>query len=228
MVKQAVCELVEIHLVNGLTGGRILCPSEMIPSPGQYLLAHDPASDALLPVPIFQAGWIPHGFIIAPPIPEAWKPETRLSLRGPLGHGFDLPASARHVALVAVDGNPYRLLPLLELALTNKAAVTLLSYTVPASLPAEVEVQPVTVLPEAADWADYLAIDVVRESLPVLWKLIGEGEQVWTLKDAQGLVLTPVPCGGMAACGVCAVNTRRGWKMACKDGPVFRLRDLRG
>jgi len=228
MVKQAVCELVEIHLVNGLTGGRILCPSEIIPTPGQYLLAHEPASDALLTVPIFAAGSIPHGFIIAPPIPEAWKPETRLSLRGPLGHGFDLPTTARHVALVALDGNPYRLHPLLEMALTKKAAVTLLSDSIPANLPAEVEVQPVSMLSEAAAWADYLAIDVMRESLPALWELIGEVDHVWNLKDAQVLVLTPVPCGGMAECGVCAVNMRRGWKMACKDGPVFRFGDLRG
>jgi len=227
MVKRAVCELVEIHLVNGLTGGRILCPSEMIPSPGQYLLAHDLASDDLLPVPLFPAGSISHGFIVAPSIPEAWQPETRLSLRGPLGHGFDLPESARRVALVAVDGNPYRLLPLLDVALKNEAAVTLLSESLPADLPVEVEVQPISMLPEAAAWADYLAIDVMRESLPEVWKMFGEGERVWAVKDAQVLVLTPVPCGGMAECGLCAVNVRQGWKMACKDGPVFRLRTLR-
>lgn len=227
MVKQAVCELVEIHLVNGLTGGRILCPSEMIPSPGQYLLAHDPASDDLLPVPLFTAGWIPHGFIIAPAIPEAWQPETRLSLRGPLGHGFDLPESSRRVALVAVDGNPYRLLPLLDIALKNKAAVILLSESIPADLPAEVEMGPISMLPEAAGWADYLAIDVMRESLPGVRKMLGEVEEVWTVKDAQVLVLTPVPCGGMAECGLCAVGVRQGWKMACKDGPVFKLKALR-
>ena len=227
MVKQAVCELVEIHLANGLIGGRILCPSEMIPSPGQYLLAHDPASDNLLPVPLFPAGLISHGFIIAPSIPETWQPETRLSLRGPLGHGFDLPESSRRVALVAVDGNPYRLLPLLDVALKNEAAVTLLSESLPADLPAEVEVQPISMLPEAAAWADYLALDVMRESLPEVWKILENGDEVWAVKDAQALVLTPVPCGGMAECGLCAVSVRQGWKMACKDGPVFKLRVLR-
>lgn len=228
MAKQADCQLVEIYFENGLTGGRVMCPPEMNPSPGQYLLAHDLASDASIPVPIFPAGSTPTGFTIAPPIPVGWVPESRLSLRGPLGHGFNLPASARRVALVAVDGNPYRLLPLLDSALTNKAAVTLLSESLPADLPAEVEVQPITMLLEAADWADYLAMDVMRESLPALWKMFPEGDQGWTVKDAQVLVLTPVPCGGMAECGVCAVNLRRGWKMACKDGPVFSLRDLRG
>jgi hypothetical protein len=44
--------------------------------------------------------------------------------------------------------------------------------------------------------------------------------------DAQVLVVTPAPCGGLAECGVCAVTTRRGWKMACKDGPVFSLNEF--
>jgi len=44
--------------------------------------------------------------------------------------------------------------------------------------------------------------------------------------EAQVLVVTPMPCGGLAECGVCAFTTRRGWKMACKDGPVFDLSEL--
>jgi hypothetical protein len=35
-----------------------------------------------------------------------------------------------------------------------------------------------------------------------------------------------MPCAGLADCGVCAVELRRGWKLACKDGPVFDLRDI--
>jgi len=228
MAKQANCELVEIHLENGLTGGQILCPPELIPAPGQYLMAHDPASGSPLPVPIFKAGSLRHGFTIAPPIPDTWKPDTKISIRGPLGHGYDLPVSSRQVALVAVDGNPYRLLPLVDLALRQHAAVTLLSDTVPTDLPVEVEVQPLTMLPEATRWSDYLAMDVMRESLPELREMFDINEQVLTVKDAQVLVLTPIPCGKMAECGVCAVNLNKGWKMACKDGPVFRLRDLMG
>jgi hypothetical protein len=30
----------------------------------------------------------------------------------------------------------------------------------------------------------------------------------------------------MGKCGVCAVKVKRGWKMACVDGPVFDLKDL--
>ena len=35
-----------------------------------------------------------------------------------------------------------------------------------------------------------------------------------------------MPCGGAAECGICAVPFGRGWKLACKDGPVFELNPL--
>ena len=219
-------QLTELTLENGQTGGRLLCPPDLIPAPGQYLLAHDPASTSPLPVPVFPSGFNSSGFSLAPPIPVDWKPGITLSVRGPLGHGFNMPAPARKVALVAVDGNPYRLLALLTPAFVQGADVTLLSETIPEHLSADVEVQPLNALSDAMGWADYLAFDVMRESLPGLWKLLNFGEQAWVRIDAQLLVVTPMPCGGMAECGVCAVSVRRGWKMACKDGPVFNLSDL--
>lgn len=226
-------QLTELTLENGHTGGRLLCPQNLIPGPGQYLLAHDPAppkgtlSASPLPVPVFSSGLIAGGFSLAPPIPVAWKPGVTLSLRGPLGKGLNLPASARRVALIAMNGNPYRLLALLAPAFSQGADVTLLSKTIPESLPADVEVQPLNALSDAVGWADYLAFDVMRESLPGLWKLLEFSKQAGVKFDAQVLVVTPMPCGGMAECGVCAVTVRRGWKMACKDGPVFNLSDLR-
>jgi len=38
----------------------------------------------------------------------------------------------------------------------------------------------------------------------------------------------PMPCGGLGDCGLCAVDLKRGWKLACKDGPVFDLNELEG
>ena len=220
-------ELIELSLENGMTGGRLLCPQDLIPAPGQYLLAHDPASDAPLPAPIFNAGFAPGGFLLAPPIPADWRPGATLSLRGPLGHGFNLPPSARRLALVAVNGNPHRLLALLAPALAQGADVTLLTESILDNLPADVEAQPLAGLSDAVGWADFLAIDVMRESLLGLWKMLGFGEQAKVPLDAQALVVAPMPCGGLAECGVCAVAVRRGWKMACKDGPVFNLNEIR-
>ena len=189
-----------------------------------------------MPAPVFSAGSVPGGFLIAPPIPLTWQPGTTLSLRGPLGRGFSLPASARSVALVALGDTYARLKPLLMAALEQTASVVLVSELSLPDLPPEVEIQPVSALPEVAQWADYLAIDVDRESLPGLREMLGFGEQAGVKIEAQAapwrapaervLVVTPMPCGGMAECGVCAVTVRRGWKMACKDGPVFDLNEL--
>jgi hypothetical protein len=223
-MRQATGELVEIYLEDGQTGGRLLCPPSLAPAPGQYLLAHDPASDATLAAPIFNAGPVPGGFLIAPPVERAWRPGISLSLRGPLGHGFSMPASVRRVALVAIDSTAARLKPLLPLALEQGASVVMVTDLSLTSLPPEVELQPVSALGEIAGWADYLAIDLPRESLPGMRERLGLWEQ--GAGEAQVLVAAPMPCGGMAVCGVCAVIVRRGWKMACKDGPVFDLNDL--
>ena len=225
-VKQGTGELVELYLEDGLTGGRLVCTRNLIPSPGQYLLAHDPASDSPLPAPIFNSGSVPGGFLIAPPIPQTWQLGASPSLRGPLGKGFSLPASVRHVALVPLSETAARLKPLLALALEQDASVVLVSDLDLSDLPHEVEVQPTSALTEIARWADYLAIDIFRESLPVLSSILGTGRQAGVLFEAQVLVLSPMPCGGLAECGVCAVTVRRGWKMACKDGPVFDLKEL--
>ena len=227
-------ELVEIYLDNGLTGGRLLCPQNIVPGPGQYLLAHDPASNAPLPVPVFNAGSVPGGFLVAPPIPTDWRPGISLSIRGPLGRGFSLRPSARSVALVALGETPARLKAVLADALRQNASVVFVSDLDLPDLPPEVEVQSVAGLAQVANWADYIALDLPREALPGLRETLGLGEQDEVkfarppsrAGEAQALVVTPVPCGGIAECGVCAVRLRRGWKLACKDGPVFDLSDL--
>ena len=88
---------------EGCLYARLACPENLIPAPGQYLLASD-ASDSPLPVPIFYTYSAPGGFIATSA--EHWKPGDVLHLRGPLGRGFSLPSSARKVALIAFDGVP--------------------------------------------------------------------------------------------------------------------------
>ena len=51
-------------------------------------------------------------------------------------------------------------------------------------------------------------------------------KQAWAGKEAQVLLHTPVPCGGVAECGVCAVTLRSGWALACREGPVFALSEV--
>jgi NAD(P)H-flavin reductase len=223
---QAEGKISELLLLDGLPAARILCPDKLIPSPGQYLLTHAAGSDSPLAVPVFAAAVFTSGFLAAPPAPEAWVPGTRLYLRGPLGRGFALPGSARRLGLIAFDGTSRRLLGLLKAALKQEASITLVCEIPPDDLPLQVEIQPVRALAEVCRWADWLAIDSGRESLPELKKRLADGDPAGVNFEAQVLVGAPMPCGGLAGCGVCAVEGRRGNQLVCDQGPVFDLKQL--
>ncbi|HEY2979665.1 MAG TPA: hypothetical protein VGJ22_00670, partial [Anaerolineales bacterium] len=106
--------------------------------------------------------------------------------------------------------------------------ITLVSEAALRDLPDEVEVQPMRAMNAVLSWADYVAADVGRESLSTLAAVYESGFK----GDAQVLVRTPMPCAGLADCGVCALTVVRGfapgaaYKLACKDGPVFDLAEL--
>jgi len=218
-------QVLELILEDGDRHVRVSCSPNLTPSPGQYLLAVD-GSNAPLPVPLFHTDSAPQGFIAAAPIPDSWYPGMELQLRGPLGHGFSLPLSARKVGLIAFDVSPARLRGLISPALKQDAAVVFVCNSSVDHLPDEVEVQPMSALSDIVEWGDYLAFDVARENLNLLRERLGKLNQVVAGKDAQILVLTPVPCGGVAECGVCAVTLKSTWKLACKDGPVFAWREM--
>lgn len=217
----------EVRLDGEGVAGWIACPLGAIPSPGQYLLARAPIEvDAPLAVPLFAGEVFPQGFLALPPLPASWVPGTRLELRGPLGRGFDLPANSRRLALVALGDSVARLSPLVAPALAQGAAIALFTNASLPALPAAIESYPLGALPEALSWPDFLAMDIPVEALPGLRTRLGLGVQDPLPCPAQALILTAMPCGGVAECGVCAVPARRGWKMACKDGPVFDLDTL--
>ncbi len=213
----------EIYL-DGQRAARLSCPPALIPAPGQYLLAQAAAdTDSPLAYPVYSAGLCPGGFYAAQPLPPNWLPVTELTLRGPLGHGFNLPVASRSVALAAVGGTCARLLALLEPALAQKAALVLLTDHPPEGLPSAVEILPLSALAETAQWADFLAIDLPRSAIPDGLKSI---QHVYCAGYAQILIETPVPCGGIGECGVCAVSLHKGQRLACKDGPVFDLKTV--
>jgi len=84
-------QVLELILESGLRHAQISCPADMVPSPGQYLLAGIASPSDPLPVPLFSTESKPGGFIASAPIPDFWTPGTIITLRGPLGRGFDLP-----------------------------------------------------------------------------------------------------------------------------------------
>lgn len=249
------CEttLFEVRLDhNGGISGRIQCPPTLYPAPGQYLLAHAIGQDETLATPLFAAralrksggeetqpaqssfannkahpgGRTVEDLELAPTLPPSWSVGTRLAVRGPLGQGFSLPKSARRVALVALGAFAHRLLPVAEQAMAQGAAVALYTRHVPGQLSPEVEVLPLDNLGEVLNWADYLAFDLSPAALPGLKKRFGLAPHTPMPVTAQVLVQVPMPCGGIGECGLCAVDVRRGHKLACKDGPVFDFNEI--
>jgi len=210
----------EILLEDGQRFARITCPASLIPAAGQYVLAGD-ASDSPLPVPLFYTDSAAESFLTLLPETVFWQPGQELALRGPLGRGFELPASASKIALVAFDEPLTRLRGLIKPALKQAAAVVVLSDFAVGSLPDEVEVQPMGELAETLQWADYVAFDVARENLFQLKEMLELQKQVTVKSAAQILIRTAISCGGLADCGVCAVSLKSGWALACKEGPVF-------
>ena len=203
------------------------CPSEAIPAPGRYSAAWSVAdSSAPLSTPLFAAQIAQDGFLAAPPIPSSWEPGAKLELRGPLGRGFTLPASARRLALAALAETSARLLPLIPMALQSDLAVALFSDFPIPDIPSAVEIYPVQDLPEALAWADLLLLDAPVSELERLRVKLHLKPEDWLPCPAQALVLTAMPCSGIAECGACFVPGRHRWKQACQDGPVFDLNEL--
>lgn len=217
----------ELRLLEGADGPAawITCPPAAIPAPGRYVMVwRTGEEESPLAAPLFAAQIGEGGFLASPPVPAGWMPGDRLSLRGPLGWGFELPASVRRLALADLGGGVARLLPLISLALARNAAVALYSDSPAPLLPFSVEVNPLSLLPEALAWADFLALDLKLEGLTDLRSQLGlrYGESELTI-PAQALIASPMPCGGIAECGVCAVLVGKRWKLVCRDGPVFDL-----
>ncbi|RPJ44060.1 MAG: hypothetical protein EHM21_10625 [Chloroflexi bacterium] len=230
--------VLELRLEAEGLSGWIACPPGLHPAPGQYLAASGSDPGDPLPSVLFTSGasnaYAPPvaagqaALRLAPPLPPAWYAGMPLALRGPLGNGFHMPASARRVALACPAGPPYRLLPLAAQALSQRAAVVVYASAAPAGLPEAVEVLPLDLLTEAPAWADFIALDVCPADLPGLRTQLGLKPHQRPPCQVQALIVTPMPCIGMAECGICAVHTREGWKLACSNGPVFDFNDLEG
>ena len=211
----------------GRTAAWIECSTRMMPVAGQYVLARASGDEsAPLALALFPCALAPDRFQTSG-LPSYWGPGTSLKLRGPLGNGFKLPPGLRHLALASLGEGGAHLRPLMDQALALGLEVALFDDLQPHGLPPAVEASPLSGLAQALAWADFLAVDVPHDKLAQLSQIFGPRNALQQpLPAAQALVAGPMPCGATADCGVCAVQTRRSWKLACKDGPVFDLKEL--
>ncbi len=221
----AVLELIEIGLEDGCLNGWLSWPETMKASAGQYVLARTLEPLEAAPHALYACGQDEKRLQVTG-MPRHWNVGALMKVRGLLGHGFTLPMRAQRVALAAVGGQPKRLSLLVKSALKQGAAVTIYSARVPVDLPAAVEVLPLALLPEALEWADFIGMEMDVSQVGQWRSLFNLPLHAGLPCEVQALVATAMPCGGGAECGVCSIETRAGWKLICRDGPVFRLPDL--
>jgi len=220
--------LLELTQLGSEITGVLDLPEKYWPKPGQYLACQRLGDLECIAIPLFRAfGDLGQPCLAS--IPETWHPGDRLAFFPPMGCGFELPKSARRVGLIPFEVSPARILSLVEPSLDQGAEIVLfcdpgLPADVLSRLPSRVEVLPLSSLAEDSTWPDYVAVDLERSNLVSLTERV----DLFNLPGSVEVLLrTPMPCLGIGACGVCAVHTRRGFRFACTDGPVFPLKGLR-
>ena len=183
--------------------------------------------------------------LVSPHHPAAaLRPGIAVDLIGPLGQGFEIPAATDRLLLVASTAHLPALLPLADqkpgfsIALLLSAPTAAELYPI-RLLPPAVEVTIVTadgsaghrgsildLFPDLVRWADCACIADDPATYPALAEIVREVRVELGRRFAQALVVPPMACG-VGACQGCAVSVVRGTKLACTDGPVFDLLELR-
>lgn len=199
----------------------------MLPIAGQFFQAFAVDSEDLLPALLYPCRVSATEVLLCGGIHKSWIPGTDLHLRGPRGNGFHLPPLTRRVVLTTLDSfNINRLLPLAETALLNKAEVSILTNQPLSDLAPEIEVLPLEELNHVKGWADYLAAALLPDQINTFRDGIKLDAFNKTTLAVEIMLETPMVCDESSLCGACAVYNNHGWRLACKDGPVFALDDL--
>ena len=177
---------------------------------------------------------------------------AHLDLYGPVGTAFTLDGRTRNLLLAGAGPALPALVFAARAAIARGAAVVLLAAGDPAQLPppyllpADVEYQTsaegaagllgllgsggraalpaLTGSPVA--WADQVWLALTEPLVAGTAEAVRAGRMRWERGFAQAALAGPLPCG-LGTCCACAVTTRDGTRLRCKDGPVFDLRDLR-
>lgn len=198
--------------------------------PGQYFKVRRSESGEILSstvFPILTDETRLQGLPVAQPV---WRRGEEIQLFGPFGKTFTLPEHKSRVGIyVPANAPAICLLPLIEKTLTQGHEVTLVSSSFLSGLLAEVEVLPLNHAGEVFAWADYLAsVALLADIRTVSAQILPLRPRLNRPREDELLVLAEMPCAGMAVCEMCSLQTKSGWKHACKEGPVFNLTEFGG
>lgn len=157
-----------------------------------------------------------------------------LDMLGPLGRGWEISSSARNLLLIGEEPVLAAVLFLARDAIEREFSVTLIHIAAnpeqgypPALLSPEVEYQvcaraDVGQLAAYLAWADTVYCSAAPETVEAFAQMGGR----WRAKDfAQVALWQPFICAS-GACFACQVETRRGPRLICRDGPIFAFNEL--
>jgi dihydroorotate dehydrogenase electron transfer subunit len=225
-------------------------------SPGRFLMIHcSDGCDPLLPRPMsfhrFRDSGGERQFAIlydvrgkGTALLSEHKPGDELSVFGPLGRGYSVSPNAQNLLLVAGGVGIAALIALADQAIVAGQSVTLLQGArsvdklyPPELLPREVEALSSTddgsaghhgyvteLLPEYLPWADQVFACGPTPMFDGMAKVVREAR---SRKPIQALLEERMGCG-TGICYGCAVFTRKGVRLVCRDGPRFELRSVFG
>jgi hypothetical protein len=151
--------------------------------------------------------------------------------RGPLGQGYSLPVMLKRLALIGFDDHPGRLMALVNIARNLNVDIVMAGDfisdpVIARDIPANVELTKLENLDDLFSWADFIAVDVPSYRIQELNEILQSTSVKSPRGDMQVLIYTSMPCAAIAECGICAIKTVKGYKLACQDGPVFNLNDI--
>lgn len=223
---------------------------DLVAAPGQFLQVLCREPEAFSPflrraIPLHRLSTDRVDLLVRPDEPgRAWltrrRPGDTLDVLGPLGRGFTLPDTPGHLLLLAHGHGVAPLVGLLDQALDRGWAVTLLATATrpadayPAALlspaveyqMASADAGPLTLLSsEALAWADLLVAAIPSAVWADLRQRIETARAALSPGFAQVWADIPLACG-VGRCRACAMETRRGQRQACTDGPVFDLAEV--
>jgi dihydroorotate dehydrogenase electron transfer subunit len=170
------------------------------------------------------------------------KPGDEITVFGPLGRGYELGSDAQNVLLVAGGMGVAAVISLADEAIAAGRSVTLLQgartegLLFPHSLlPTDVEAVSATddgsaghhglvtgLLAEHLPWADET---FACGPNPMFASMADVVKGARSRKPVQALLEERMGCG-TGVCYGCAVFTRKGVRLVCRDGPRFDLREV--
>jgi dihydroorotate dehydrogenase electron transfer subunit len=170
------------------------------------------------------------------------KPGDEITVFGPLGRGYELAGDAQNVLLVAGGMGVAAVISLADEAIADGRSVTLLQgartegLLFPHSLlPTDVEAVSATddgsaghhglvtgLLAEHLPWADQT---FACGPNPMFASMADVVKSARSRKPVQALLEERMGCG-TGVCYGCAVFTRKGVRLVCRDGPRFDLREV--